>query len=96
MADPSRKSISVWLKPLHQRMMAAMPDVNLGEIVRQSIEEWFQGRNDREFARVVIEDDLEQLVAQWDRVLGVNASYTVTATEDGFRVVVVALKDYDG
>ncbi len=91
-----RKAKTVWLTPLHQRMLREMPDVQVGDIARKAIEELFEGRNDREYARVCIEEDLADLEAQWERLLGLKASSTVTSTEDGFRVVLVALKDYNG
>lgn len=90
-----RKAKTVWLTPLHLRMLDAMPDVSVGELTRRAIEELFEGQNDREYARVCIESDLADLEAQWEKLLGVEASSTVTATEDGFRVVLAVLKDYD-
>jgi len=77
-------------------MLREMPDVQVGDIARKAIEELFEGRNDREYARVCIEEDLADLESQWERLLGLKASSTVTSTEDGFRVVLVALKDYNG
>ncbi len=73
-----------------------MPDVQVGDIARKAIEDLFEGRNDREYARICVEEDLSELAAQWERLLGLKASSTITATEDGFRVVLVALKRYNG
>lgn len=72
-----------------------MPNVQVGEITRKAIEELFEGRNDREYARTCIEEDLAEVMAQWERLLGLNVSKTVTSTDDGFRVVLVALKSYN-
>jgi hypothetical protein len=77
-------------------MLEAMPDLTLGEVARRAVEEWFEGRNDREFARICIEEDLKELLAQWERQLGVTVSFTLTPTEEGFRAVLVALKKYNG
>lgn len=89
-----RKSVTVWLKPRHKQMMAEMPDINIGEIARRAIEELFEGRNDREYAQLCLEEDLAEVMSRWERFLGLKSSLTVTATEDGFRVVLVSTKDY--
>jgi hypothetical protein len=34
------------------------------------------------------------MVRGWEKLLGLTSSATVTATEDGFRVVLVSLRDY--
>ena len=91
-----RKTVSVWLKPRHQKMLAAMPDVQIADITRKALEELFEGRNDREFAKICIEEDLKELVASWERLLGLKTGITITETQDGFRVVLVPLKRYEG
>jgi hypothetical protein len=94
MAKEVRKSRNVWLKPRHIEMLAQMPGVNVSEIARKAIEDLFEGRNDRGFAELVVEEDLSDMTAEWERLLGMTSSCTVTATEDGFRVVIVALKKF--
>ena len=89
-----RKANTVWLKPRYQKMLDAMPGVNLGDIARKALEELFESLNDREFARICIQDDLENLVADWGRTLGLSTGITITDTEDGFRVVLIPLKKY--
>jgi PP-loop superfamily ATP-utilizing enzyme len=89
-----RRIVSVALKPRHQKMLDAMPGVQIADITRKSLEEMFESRNEREFARISIEEDLENLVADWERVLGVKTGITITDTEDGFRVVLIPLKKY--
>ena len=89
-----RKSISVWLKPRHQKMLDAMPGVQTSEIFRRALEEMFESLNEREYARICIQEDLEHLVANWEQVLGVKTGITITDTEDGFRVVLIPLKKY--
>ena len=91
----ARKTISVWLKPRHQKMLEAMPGVQIADITRKSLEDLFESRNEREYARICIEDDLKGLIAEWERGLGVKTGLTITDTEDGFRVVLVPLKRYD-
>lgn len=72
-----------------------MPGVTVSNIARKAIEELFEGRNDREFARITIETSLEDQIAEWERILGTKSSFTVTATEDGFRVILAILKDFN-
>lgn len=69
--------------------------LSIGEATRRAIEEAFEARNDREFAKILIEEDLADLAADWNRKVGLNTSAHVTSTEDGFRVVLVALKDFN-
>lgn len=90
-----RKPNTIWLKPRHQKMMEAMPGVQIADITRKAIEEIFESRNEREYARICIEDDLKELIANWERILGVTTGLTITDTEDGFRVVLIPLKKYD-
>jgi PP-loop superfamily ATP-utilizing enzyme len=90
----ARKIVSVALKPRHQKMLDAMPGVQIADITRKALEEMFESRNEREFARISIEEDLVNLVAEWERVLGVKTGITITDTEDGFRVVLIPLKKY--
>jgi PP-loop superfamily ATP-utilizing enzyme len=90
-----RKTVSVWLKPRHQKMLEAMPGVEIADITRKALEEMFESRNEREYARICIHEDLENLVSNWERVLGVKTGITITDTEDGFRVVLIPLKKYD-
>ncbi len=90
-----RKPNTVWLKPRHQKMLEAMPGINIADITRKALEEIFESRNEREYARICIEDDLKGLIADWERVLGVKTGLTITDTEDGFRVVLIPLKKYD-
>ncbi len=90
-----RKPNTVWLKPRHQKMLEGMPGINLADIARDALEEIFEGRNEREYARICIEDDLRELIANWERTLGVETGLTITDTEDGFRVVLIPLKKYD-
>jgi len=75
-------------------MMAEMPDISIGDITRKAIEELFEGRSDREYALLSIEGDQAELASRWERLLGLVTSITVTSTEDGFRVVLVPLKNY--
>ena len=89
-----RKTVSVWLKPRHQKMLAAMPGVEIADITRKALEEMFESRNEREYARISIEEDLDDLVADWERQLGVKTGITITDTEDGFRVVLIPIKKY--
>ena len=91
----ARKTISVWLKPRHQEMLAAMPGVQIADITRKALEEMFESRNEREFARICIKEDLKNLVTNWESCLGVKTGITITDTEDGFRVVLIPLKRYD-
>ena len=93
--DDDRKANTVWLKPRYQKMLDAMPGVSIGDIARKALEELFESLNDREYARICIQGDLENLVADWERVLGVQTGITITDTQDGFRVVLVPLKKYD-
>ena len=95
MADEPRKSYSVWLKPRHVSMLDSMPDVKLSDLVRKSIEDLFEGKNDREYAKLHIEEDIDDVMERWHRVLGLDSDATVTSMEDGFRVVIVALKQYN-
>ena len=90
-----RKTVSVWLKPRHQKMLEAMPGVHIADITRKSLEEMFESRNDREYARICMEDDLKALAYTWERLLGIKTGFTITDTEDGFRVVLIPLKKYD-
>jgi hypothetical protein len=76
-------------------MLDSMPGIQIADIARKALEETFESRNDREYARICIEDDLKGLIAEWERVLGVTTGLTITDTEDGFRVVLVPLKKYD-
>ena len=89
-----RRIVSVALKPRHQKMLDAMPGVQIADITRKAIEEIFETRNEREFARICIQEDLENLIADWERLLGVQTGLTITDTEDGFRVVLIPLKKY--
>lgn len=77
-------------------MLDQMSGQTLGEIARKAVEELFEAQNDREFARLCIEDDINVLLNTWENLLGTNSSSTVTSTEDGFRVSITILKDYDG
>jgi hypothetical protein len=77
-------------------MLRQMPETNVGDITRRAIEDAFEGRHDREFARIVIEDDLAEAMAEWKRVLGLESSCTVTSTEDGFSIRIVGLKTFNG
>lgn len=94
MSDDKRKSCSVWLNPRHVLMLEQM-GLTIGEATRKAIEEAFEARNDREFARILIEEDLSDLAADWNRKVGLTTSAHITSTEDGFRVVLVALKDFN-
>jgi hypothetical protein len=91
-----RKSRSVWLRPRHLEMLKAMPETNVGNLTRKAIEEAFEGRHDREYARICIEEDINDAMAEWRRIFGAEASHTITATEEGFRVVLVVVKKFDG
>lgn len=90
-----RKTNTVWLKPRHQKMLEALPGVSIADIARKALEEIFESRNEREYARICIEDDLKKLIAAWEQTLGVKTGLTITDTEDGFRVVLIPLKKYD-
>ena len=92
--DNKRKSCSVWLNPRHVLMLEQM-GLSIGEATRRAIEEAFEARNDREFARTLMEEDLSDLAADWNRKVGLTTSAHITATEDGFRVVLVALKKFN-
>ena len=74
--------------------MDEMPDLSICDISRRAIEELFEGRHDREFAQLCIKEELSELGARWERLLGLKTSYTVTVTDAGFRVVLAALKNY--
>jgi hypothetical protein len=76
-------------------MLEQMPGVTVGDIARKAIEELFEGRNDRAFAEFCVEEDLGDMTAEWERLLGMTSSSTVTSTEDGFRIVIVALKKFN-
>jgi hypothetical protein len=93
-AKEDRKSHTVWLRPRHVEMLRQMSGVNVGSITRKAIEELFEGRNDRDYAQTCVEEDLGDMTAEWERLLGMTSSSTVTATEDGFRIVIVALKKF--
>lgn len=95
MSKEKRKSQTVWLRPRHLEMLEQMPGVTVGDIARKAIEELFEGRNDRAFAEICVEEDLGDMIAEWERLLGMTSSSTVTATEDGFRIVIVALKKFN-
>jgi len=75
-------------------MLAAMPGVEIADITRKALEEMFESRNEREYARISIEEDLENMAAYWESHLGVKTGITITDTEDGFRVVLIPLKKY--
>jgi hypothetical protein len=75
-------------------MLQEMPDVTVSELTRQAIEDLFEGRNDRDYARFFIEEGLTKLVTEWQNFLGITTSFTVTSTEDGFRIVAVANRLY--
>jgi hypothetical protein len=92
--NDKRQSLTVWLKPRQVEMLKQMPDVSVGGIARKAIEELFEGRNDRDFAHVCVEGDVEDMTAEWERILGMTSSATVTDTQDGFRVVIIALKKF--
>jgi len=68
-------------------------EAKLGEICRQAVEDLFYGCNDRDYVRVCIEESLEQLETSWS-LYGLDTASTVTSTEDGFRVVIVANKHF--
>ncbi len=88
-----RKGVTVWLKPRQEQMMKEMPDLDVSAIARQAIEDIFEGRNDRDYVRLYMEESLERLKAEWT-ALGLATAATITATQDGFRVVLVANKDF--
>lgn len=90
-----RKSVNVWLPSRYQEMLKALPDLSISDILRKAIEDAFEGRNDREYAFLCVEEDLEDAMAEWRRNLGMESSYTITSTEDGFRIVIVGLKKFD-
>jgi hypothetical protein len=94
MAKEKRKSRSVWLRPRHEEMLAQMPGVSVGDLTRKAIEELFEGRNDREFARISVEDDVADMVAEWERTIGLISSPSITDTQDGFRIIITALKKF--
>lgn len=73
--------------------MREMPDLDVPSIARQAIEDIFEGRNDRDYARLYMEEGLERLKAEWT-ALGLTTAATITATQDGFRVVLVANKTF--
>jgi hypothetical protein len=77
-------------------MLEAMPGVQIADLTRKALEELFESRNEREYARICIQDDLENLAANWERLLGVKTGITITDTQDGFRVVLIPLKKYNG
>jgi hypothetical protein len=77
-------------------MLDAMPGVQIADLTRKALEELFESRNEREYARICIQDDLENLAANWERLLGVKTGITITDTQDGFRVVLIPLKKYNG
>ena len=77
-------------------MLKAMPETNVGDLTRRAIEDAFEGRHDRDFARIAIEEDINDAMAEWHRIFGAEASHTITATEDGFRVVIAVVKKFDG
>lgn len=93
--EKDRKSHTVWLKARHQEMLEQMPDVEVPDITRKAIEELFEGRNDRGYAEICVEEDCGDMTAEWERLLGMTSSTTVTATEDGFRIVIIALKKFN-
>lgn len=95
MAKEKRKATSVWLLPRHVEMLEQMPGVTVSNLTRKAIEELFEGRNDRDFAQICVEEDVADMTAEWERVLGMTSSPTITATEDGFRIVIVALKKFN-
>ena len=90
-----RKAYTIWLKPRHQKMLEALSDVQIADLARQALEDMFESRNEREYARTCIQEDLENLIVDWERVLGVRTGLTITDTQDGFRVVLIPLKKYD-
>jgi len=67
--------------------------VSPGEVCRQAIEDLFQGRNDRDYVRVSIEEYLDKLESDWS-IYGLSTSSTITSTEDGFRIVIVSNKQF--
>jgi len=75
-------------------MLEAMPGVEIADITRKALEEMFESRNEREYARICIEEDLDNIVGYWERHLGVKTGITITDTEDGFRVVLIPIKKY--
>jgi hypothetical protein len=74
-------------------MLENMPGTNVGDVTRQAIEDLFEGRNDRDYARLMMEESLEKLKVEW-ALLGLASSFTITATEDGFRIVMVSNKSF--
>ncbi len=90
-----RKPNTVWLKPRHQKMLDGMPGISIADVARKALEELFESRNEREYARICIEDDLKRLIFAWEQTLGVKTGLTITDTEDGFRVVLIPLKKYE-
>jgi hypothetical protein len=75
-------------------MLAQMPGVSVGDLTRKAIEELFEGRNDREFARISVEEDVADMVAEWERTIGLISSPSITDTQDGFRIIITALKKF--
>lgn len=88
-----RKSHTVWLTSRHLKMIEGMSDVNIGDLTRQAIEDMFEGRNDRDYVRLMLEESLEKLKVEW-AIFGLSSSATITSTEDGFRIVMVANKSF--
>lgn len=88
-----RKSHTVWLTDRHLKMLETMPGTKVGDVTRQAIEDLFEGRNDRDYARLMMEESLEELKVQW-ALLGLATSFTITSTEDGFRIVMVSNKSF--
>ncbi len=88
-----RKSHSVWLTSRHLEMLKNMPGINVGDVTRQAIEDLFEGRNDRDYVRLMMEENLEKLKVEW-ALLGLASSFTITSTEDGFRIVMVSNKSF--
>ena len=75
-------------------MLEAMPEVSISDITIKAIEELFEGRNEKEYAQICIREDISELLEKWRIELGLTSELTLTGTDDGFRVVVVALKKY--
>jgi len=76
-------------------MLKQMPGTAIGELARKALEEVFEGRNDKEYARICVEEDISDIMNDWERLIGIKSSSVVTSTEDGFRVVIVALKKFN-
>ena len=96
MSKKDAKSHTVWLSVRHQKMLDEMPGVQISEVTRKAIEETFEGRHDRDYGRLCIEADVRDLLDNWERMLGTKSSHSITSTEDGFRLVLTVLKEYDG